>query len=80
MAMRSFQKLLEGYEKCLVIDLQKNRKDMLFVNIFAVLIAVAMAVPMHFYIPFSTFFTGLENLGHKEGAVWLLRHVCLCRQ
>lgn len=63
MAMRSFQKLLEGYEKCLVIDLQKNRKDMLFVNIFAVLIAVAMAVPMHFYIPFSTFFTGLENLG-----------------
>ena len=46
MAMRSFQKLLEGYEKCLVIDLQKNRKDMLFVNIFAVLIAVAMAVPL----------------------------------
>ena len=63
MAMRSFQKLLEGYEKCLVIDLQKNRKDMLFVNIFAVLIAVTMAVPMHFYIPFSTFFMGLENLG-----------------
>lgn len=54
--MKIAGKLPEGYRQIYSIDLQKNTKMMLLVNALAILIAVLMAVPMHFVVPISTLF------------------------
>jgi len=54
--MKIAGKLPEGYRQIYTIDLQKNTKMMLLVNALAILIAVLMAVPMHFVVPISTLF------------------------
>ena len=51
--MKAVCTLPEGYAEICAIDLQKNKKLMLLVNLIAVLIGLAMAVPMHFYIPIT---------------------------
>jgi len=55
--MRSYSTLPEGYEQILEIDLQKNKKLSLWVNLLAIVIAVVMAVPAHFAVPISTLFS-----------------------
>ena len=55
--MRSYKTLPEGYEQIYEIDLQKNKKLSLWVNLLAILIAVIMAVPAHFAVPISTLFS-----------------------
>lgn len=55
--MRSYKTLPEGYEQIYEIDLQKNKKLSLWVNLLAILIAVVMAVPAHFAVPISTLFS-----------------------
>lgn len=54
--MKIAGKLPEGYRQIYTIDLQKNMKMMLLVNVIAILIALLMAVPMHFVVPISTLF------------------------
>ncbi len=54
--MKSFCELPGGYTEYFSLDLQKDKKKMLLVNALAVLIAIVMAVPMHFCIPVSTVF------------------------
>ena len=46
--MKSFCELPSGYTEYFSLDLQKDKKKMLLVNALAVLIAIVMAVPMHF--------------------------------
>ena len=54
--MKALCELPEGYQEICSIDLEKNKKIALLVNFLAVLIAVAMIVPMHFYIPITKLF------------------------
>ena len=51
--MQSFRTLPAGYTEYDTLDLQKDKKKALLVNILATLIAVVMAVVMHVHIPFS---------------------------
>lgn len=45
-----------GYEKIRDIDLKKNRREALIVNVTAAIIAVVMAVIGHFIVPVQTLF------------------------
>ena len=57
MEMRTYTELPSDYREILVVDLQKNKRLALFVNSLAVIIAVVMAVPMHFIVPISELFS-----------------------
>lgn len=51
--MKALNTLPEGYGEIYSIDLQKDKKMAVVVNLFAAVIAVAMIVPVHFIIPIS---------------------------
>ncbi len=73
--MHATERLPEGYTEIYSVNLQKDKKAKLFVNLLAVLIGVALAVPMHFIIPISTLFDMEEGLGAyvlRFGALLLL--------
>lgn len=54
--MKAYTELPRGYREIDSIDLQKNKKLSLLVNGIAMLIALAMAIPMHFVVPMTTLF------------------------
>lgn len=54
--MKAVATLPDGYKEIYSIDLKKNKKMSLLVNLFAILIGIAMAVPMHFIVPITTLF------------------------
>jgi len=54
--MRAFECLPDGYREYFSVDLQKDKKKAILVNVIAVLITLVMAVPMHFYISIGTLF------------------------
>ena len=54
--MKSTNTLPEGYKEYYSINLQQNKKTALLVNLLALLISVAMIVPMCFFVPFFTVF------------------------
>lgn len=60
--MTSVGTLPEGYKEIYSVDLQKNKKMALFVNILAVVIAVILVVPMQFLVPISTLFDMEDGL------------------
>lgn len=73
--MRSFSALPGDYKEIVSIDLQKNKKLMLLVNVIAVIIAVAMVVPAAFVVPISALFDmsrGLGNYAIRFGALLVL--------
>ncbi len=62
--MKSVEKLPEGYNEICAIDLQKNKKLAVFVNLLAIIIALLLVVPMCFIVPISSLFSmesGLRN-------------------
>lgn len=54
--MKTQQTLPSGYSEILSVDLQKNKKQAVIVNIIAIIIGLAMGIGMHFYIPVTTLF------------------------
>ena len=58
--MRAVENLPDDYKEIYAVNLQKDKKMAIIVNLIAVAIAVIMAVPMHFVVPFSTVFS-MEN-------------------
>ena len=54
--MKAISVLPEGYKEVFTVDLQKNKKLALFVNLLAVVVSVIMVVPMCFYVPITTLF------------------------
>ena len=73
--MRSFSALPGDYKEIVSIDLQKNKKLMLLVNVIAVIIAVAMVIPAAFAVPISALFDmshGLGNYAIRFGALLVL--------
>jgi hypothetical protein len=52
--MKSYVSLPEGYSELLSLDLQKDKKLSLLMNVSALLIAIVMMVGMHFLVPVWT--------------------------
>ncbi|MBR0447644.1 MAG: DUF3267 domain-containing protein [Clostridia bacterium] len=61
--MRAYTELPSGYREIDSIDLQKNKKLSLLVNGVALLIALVMAIPMHFVVPMTTLFDMSQGYG-----------------
>lgn len=55
--MKSIGVLPDGYREISSINLQKNKKTALLVNVLAVVIALLLVVPMCFVVPFSSLFS-----------------------
>ena len=55
--MKAVEKLPEDYGEIYSIDLQKDKKAALAVNLIALLIAAALVVPMLFVVPISALFS-----------------------
>lgn len=55
--MKAVENLPDGYKEIYALNLQKDKKISLFVNLLAVVITVLLAVPMHFIVPISTVFS-----------------------
>lgn len=60
--MKAVEVLSEEYSEFYSIDLQKNKKMLLIVNLLAVVIAVLMLVPMLFLVPISSLFSINDGL------------------
>lgn len=54
--MKRASELPEGYEQIFEVDLQKNKKIALIINLLAVAVGVAMAVPAAFIVPIGALF------------------------
>ncbi len=54
--MKSLRELPTSYREIFSVNLQKDKKIAVLINVAALLIAVIMVVPMNFYIPISTLF------------------------
>ena len=61
--MKAYTELPQGYREIDSIDLQKNKKLSLLVNGVALLIALVMAIPMHFVVPMTTLFDMNQGYG-----------------
>ena len=61
--MKAVVTLPEEYKEFYSIDLQKNKKMSLRVNLLSVIIAVILFVPMHFLVPISSLFVMDKGLG-----------------
>ena len=62
--MKAMQSLPAGYREIYSVNLQKDKKAAVLINVLAVLIAAAMVVAANFFIPISELFqmdTGLRN-------------------
>lgn len=70
--MKAVPHLPEHYKEMLRIDLQKDKKLALIVNILAIVIAVVLAVPAHFVVPIFSLFNMESGFGN-----YLLRFVVL---
>ena len=63
MKLTSYSTLPEGYSEIYSLDIKKDKKLSLLINIFAIIIALVMAVPAHFYIPIWSMFSMDEGIG-----------------
>lgn len=61
--MKSFQSLPEGYREIYSIDLQKDKKTAVVVNVLSLFIAAVITVPMIFVVPISTLFNMDDGYG-----------------
>ena len=61
--MKAVETLPEGYREIYSVDLQKNKKVALLVNLLAFVIAVVLVVTMHFFVPISSLFDMQNGLG-----------------
>lgn len=57
MSVKAFKELPENYREIFSINLQKDKKAAIYINIFALAIAAVMALIMNFYIPISSIFS-----------------------
>lgn len=55
--------LPENYREIFSVDLQKNTKTAVWIQVLSLAIAAAMAVPMHFVVPITTLFDMQDGLG-----------------
>lgn len=73
--MKAVGTLPEGYKEFYSIDLQKNKKIALFLNILALVIAAVLIVPMHFVVPITTLYdsnSGFNDSGYLTRLIAML--------
>ncbi len=70
--MKAKQTLPEGYKEIFSVNLQRDKKIAILVNVLCLVIMLAMAIPMHFYIPIYSLFDMSQGLG-----VYMLRLVLM---
>ncbi len=70
--MKAVSSLPDGYKEIFKVNLQKDKKIAVSINVFAMTIAVVLAVPMHFYVPVTSLFNMDDGLG-----AYTLRFVCM---
>ena len=61
--VKAVETLPDGYREIYSVDLQKNKKVALLVNLLAIVIAVVLVVTMHFFVPISSLFDMQNGLG-----------------
>lgn len=61
--MKSYKTLPEGYKEIYSVNLQKDKKAALLVNVIGVIIMLVMGVPMHFVVPVTKLFDMSAGLG-----------------
>lgn len=61
--MRAVERLPEGYEEILSLDLNNDKKKKALIQGFALLIAAVLVVPMCFLVPISSMFSMDDGLG-----------------
>ena len=66
--MNSYKELPAGYREILHIDLQKNQKLMLIVNMLALIVMAIMLIPAAVVVPLSTLFD-YSSMGQFYGKV-----------
>lgn len=59
--MKALDTLPDGYQKIFQVNLQKDKKIALLINIGAAMIFIIMGVLMHFVVPITTLFSNPEN-------------------
>ena len=64
--MKAYEHLPEGYAKIYSIDLQKNVKTAILVNLLAGVIAALMVIPVHFAVPIQTLFFPVGGVGELQ--------------
>ena len=61
--MKAYNQLPAGYKEILSINLQKDKKLALIINVVGFFLMLVMAVPMHFVVPISTLFDMSDGIG-----------------
>ena len=61
--MQAVSALPAGYGEIYSVNLQKNKKVAVFINLLAVAIAIVMVIPMHFAVPLWSLFDMSAGLG-----------------
>ena len=61
--MKAVSTIPDGYREIYTVDLQKDKKLALLINGLAILIGVALAVPMHFAVSIGTLFDMSQGYG-----------------
>lgn len=59
---RAVETLPEGYKEYYSVDLQKNKKTAVFVNVLSLVIAVLLIVPMNFAVPIRSVFSSDKGM------------------
>lgn len=70
-AVKALQTLPENYRERMQVDLQKNKKQALTVNVIALIIALVLIVPMAFAVPFDLYRGGAGEIPLR-GAVLIV--------
>lgn len=60
--MRTVTVLPEGYQEIFSVDLQKNKKTALLINLFALVIGAVMVAAMQWIVPIATLFDMSQGL------------------
>ena len=61
--MKAISRLPEGYREIYSVNLQKDKKIALLINIIGIAIMAALMVPMHFSVPITSLFDMSEGMG-----------------
>ena len=61
--MKAFQEIPSSYHECARIELQKDRRTMMMINAFGIIIMVAMTVGMAIFRPIHALFDMSQGLG-----------------
>ena len=61
--MHTCQVLPEGYREYYSVDLQKDKKTALFVNVLSAILALVVGIPMHFHYPIWHLFDMSDGFG-----------------